>query len=264
LAGQARHDSRPRRRRGRRLHRRRADGRPRPQPRLRPRHRLDRLPDDAADGDAEAERHPLLGRHPRGVRGQPADHGLAPAQPRQLRRRRHRRRPRDARLLRRARHRRRGRDGRARSDQSGLRPPRPQRRPLPLRHRHGCHAYFIVTFTVLVVFAPSVATKATLTVTFTLPLAARVCFSAPFKVIGSVTVPAFLTLTTTVFRPGPLTVTLPGPETSTFSVAFPLPVVWTEPVSFTVGFGVVAFGGAGDVVGGVVVVPPPLSPPPVA
>ena len=39
--------------------------------------------------------------------------------------------------------------------------------------------------------------------------------------------------------------------------------MWTEPVSFTVGFGVVDFGGAGDVVGGVVV-PPPLSPPPVA
>ena len=40
-------------------------------PRLPPRHRLGRLPDDAADGDAEARRHDLLGRHPGRLRRQP-------------------------------------------------------------------------------------------------------------------------------------------------------------------------------------------------
>ena len=138
LPGQARHDPRPRRRRGRRLHRRRADGRPRPQPRLPPRHRLGDLPDGTADGDAEARRRDLLGRHPRRVRRrQHLPDGLAPPQPRQLRRRRHRGRPRDARLLRRARHHRRGRGRRPRRDQRGARPPRQERRPLSLRDRHA-------------------------------------------------------------------------------------------------------------------------------
>src|SRR6185437_1698811 len=125
--------------------------------------------------------------------------------------------------------------------------------------RSDARAYFSVSLTVLVVFAPSLATKATLTVTFTLPLAAKVRFWAPFRVIGSVTVPAFLTLTTTVFRPGPLTVALPGPETWIFRVPLPLPVMWAEPTSFTFGFGVLA-GGAGVVVGA----PPPVEPVPVS